>query len=1003
MALSQIQCLDDNNVNPRTHESKPEFFYCEDQRLALETLLRDGRETFFKYLEARGVRGFLSDLELEALSAAMEPYDPGKDLFPENVEGEPTPLSQHYWPDLSDTSIPEMDLGWPDSEGYRGVTRTTVYTQPPLDGQAHIKEVVRKMIAQAQRVIGVVMDIFTDVDIFRDLIDIGFKKRVSVYILLERTNLPHFLSMCRRANMHSGHLKHLRVRCTEGAEFHTRSCTKVRGRMGHRFMFVDGDKAVSGSYSFTWMSSRLDRNLITVTTGQAVEGFDRLFRYLYANSSSVDLRQVVMEPEPEPEVLPQPVTVVLPSAAVARKMYNPKYALVAASNPSPTTSVGHESPKEPETPENPKKKRRVKASEEDALPLHPGLVNLEKAYLIPYLPTWPEPDPPSDVIGFINIRDANKPAQVHLQRSEMFETSQAIRFSSPFSKPAEALPEVCKPRQLTVTAEEMNKPQPALNERITAALEINKTKAKEFTADKVLPAHVSENYPKSKEKAPEQILPASVPKFQDLGKDTIKALNTDNKLYGTNTAANRVSGSETPYMSLRSGSKTPIPSKGTSSQLAETLSRNSLKSNSLRRSDATKEADAVSSLNTEGVAVYRPHTLESNSTQTPQLPASSSSNSITKVETTQNTVASLTDSHTQAARMKPESVSISSAAVNSPSVPQNNPTSITTMHSNTTAGASVLNNRASVPLGTQFSAAQNPSRSSSTSSSLTSPLPVPKPQTVQLLAGDDSSDSQACLVKKPETSSEPQVIHNEPPVQTAVPSSPLKGPDGKAGTQTHSEHSRTTKETAHPRESLTSKETKIKEADGRLDGKRAQQHDVASPSSRPPRPPRPPSGNQLVARPWVNRPLNQTESKVLEVLEFRKVPTRPPPPAAAAAAAVPAGQKQVSQNQQQGGASRQPPAAQGRTRAGPTQSQTSHQKPQSFLHTQANLQSQPLPHTQSQVASAADAPGQDEGKGPFGFSFSKLYNLRGMRTNKAPAQAKSGGSRSPAEPRKSTS
>ncbi len=43
-------------------------------------------------------------------------------------------------------------------------------------------------------------------------------------------------------------LKHLRVRCTEGVEFYTRSSAKVRGRMGHRFMFIDGDKAVSGSY-----------------------------------------------------------------------------------------------------------------------------------------------------------------------------------------------------------------------------------------------------------------------------------------------------------------------------------------------------------------------------------------------------------------------------------------------------------------------------------------------------------------------------------------------------------------------------------------------------------------------------------------------------------------------------------------------------------------------------------------------------------------------------------
>lgn len=158
MALSQLQCLDDNNVNQRTSEAKPEFLYCEDQRLALEALLADGREAFFKCLDARGLRGFLSDPELDALTAAAEPYDPGADLYPEDPEEGDPPLSLHYWPDLSDTSVPEMDLGWPDCEAYRGVTRATIHTQPPLDGQAHVKEVVRKMIAQAQKVRGAFMD-----------------------------------------------------------------------------------------------------------------------------------------------------------------------------------------------------------------------------------------------------------------------------------------------------------------------------------------------------------------------------------------------------------------------------------------------------------------------------------------------------------------------------------------------------------------------------------------------------------------------------------------------------------------------------------------------------------------------------------------------------------------------------------------------------------------------------------------------------------------------------
>lgn len=42
--------------------------------------------------------------------------------------------------------------------------------------------------------------------------------------------------------------QHLRIRCSGGSEFYTRSSTRVRGRLGHRFMFIDGDKAVSGSY-----------------------------------------------------------------------------------------------------------------------------------------------------------------------------------------------------------------------------------------------------------------------------------------------------------------------------------------------------------------------------------------------------------------------------------------------------------------------------------------------------------------------------------------------------------------------------------------------------------------------------------------------------------------------------------------------------------------------------------------------------------------------------------
>ncbi|XP_040919500.1 mucin-17-like isoform X2 [Toxotes jaculatrix] len=835
MALSQVQCLDDNHVNPRIHESKPEFFYCEDQRLALEALLRHGREAFVKYLQDRGLRGFLSDPELESLAGAVEPYDPGLELFPGNAEDGEPPLSLHYWPELSDTSIPQMDLGWPDSDAYRGVTRTTVYTQPPLDGQTHVKEIVRKMIAQAQKVIAVVMDVFTDVDIFRDLLDAGFKRRVSVYILLERTTLPHFLSMCQRANMHPGHLKNLRVRCTEGAAFYTRSCTKVRGQLGHRFMFIDGDKAVSGSYSFTWMSSRLDRNLITVVTGQAVDAFDRLFRFLYVNSSSVDLRQVATEPEPEPEPLPQPATVAPPSAALARKLYNPKYALVAAVNPSPAPSSGHSSPKEPQNSANPevpetKKKRRGRGSKDtiqETPPLHPGLINLEKACLISYLPTWPEPDPPSDVIGFINIRDANKPTQVHLQRSEMFETSQAIRFRSPFSMPKETLPEVTQPRQLTTAKhEEMSKVQPTQK----------KTKAEKLVVDRVQPTQLNAepDDTKTKGEAPEQKSSTSGQKFEP-DKDTTKALDMENKLHSNTPTNQDASHNTTPaHTPSQSSSKTSTPNTGRPLYTTQTVTTHSSEPQSLPGSYTTKEAE--SSLNTQSAVVDRTHTLE--------LSAPTDSNSDSDQHTQTKTELPQTDSHTQAVQtqqhnsseMTPNiqtptihshiSTSATSAtrpqSASSTSLSEKNHTALPTVHSriatNVCTSAPSTSCSSSVPPISSSTVLNPPLPPSSAPSSLISTPPIPKPRTVQLVIRDDGTSSclklpEISVVRRPESlaSMGPPVVHSKPDVvanvaQTPPEKEPETVPQLQNNSGSKTEAQKDTENTGNPEEAPQQKQ-----------------------------------------------------------------------------------------------------------------------------------------------------------------------------------------------------
>lgn len=493
------------------------------------------------------------------------------------------------------------------------------------------------------------------------------------------------------------------------------------------------------------MSSRLDRSLITVITGQAVEAFDRLFRTLYVTSSSVDLRQVTMEPEPEPDPVPQPVSVVSPSPAVLRKLYNPKYALVLGNSgtvPSPTPSTEHNTPQKTKSQDssNPeiqdsKKRRQTKVNKEsiqEAPPIHPGLTDLEKACLISYLPIWPEPDPPSDVIGFINIRDTSKPPQVHLQRSEMFETSQAIRFSSPVSIPKEILPEVAKPRQLTAKWEEIS----------TAA---QPTELKAWPDDK------------DKVKAPEKNSQTSEQKNKPVNNNS-KTVNTENKLYSNTLTGLNTGQSTEPHLneftSPQSNRRVSTPDVGGSSQAMEAVPTNSPRPDCVTGSNTNKEE---SSSNTHRLQQMR--VLESSSTQT-------SPPTKGPPDTGQHTQRLLphTDSHTQGVQTKPLSL---------PEVTPNIQTSTIKSKMSPTASSAVppsstiLSENARTSLSSS-SVSPLPS-SSSAPLPFTSTPPVPKPRTIQLVIKDGmTSESQKlpefAVVQSHKTSTGPLVVPDVPAI-----------------------------------------------------------------------------------------------------------------------------------------------------------------------------------------------------------------------------------------------
>ncbi|XP_040493505.1 protein FAM83F [Ursus maritimus] len=341
MAESQLSCLDEGHVNERVTEAQAAFYYCERRRAALEALLGGGERAYRELVKKEKLRDFLSSREQQALRAAWSPYEDAaaaaaaarvkskaKAKAPPQAPAEPCE-SLAYWPDRSDTEVPPLDLGWTDTGVYRGVSRITLFTHPPKEERGpHLKQVVRQMIQQAQKVIAVVMDLFTDGDIFQDIVDAAFKRRVPVYIILDEAGVKFFLEMCQSLELTDFRIRNIRVRSVTGVGFYM-PMGKIKGTLSSTFLMVDGDKVATGSYRFTWSASYVDRNLLLLLTGQNVEPFDVEFRELYAISEEVNLYQLLNLAGGAGRLGPHY------SSTVARKLINPKYALVSGSRHPP--------------------------------------------------------------------------------------------------------------------------------------------------------------------------------------------------------------------------------------------------------------------------------------------------------------------------------------------------------------------------------------------------------------------------------------------------------------------------------------------------------------------------------------------------------------------------------------------------------------------------------------------------------------------------------------------
>ncbi|XP_075039110.1 protein FAM83F [Mixophyes fleayi] len=366
MAESQLMCLRDDHVNENITEKMVHFYYSEDQRRCLEVLVNDGVQSYRQHIKVKQLTDFLSTKELSELNSDFKKYEtdsPKKTKQLANKQDTKKEVSLQYWPALSDTEIPPLDLGWAEKGYYRGVSQMLVYTHPPKENAPTIKAVVRDMIQNAKKVIAIVMDYFTDREVFRDVLDAADKRRVPVYMILAESGVKHFLEMCELMQLSGLMLRNFRVRYVTGVGFYLPT-GKIRGSISHKYVMVDGDKVAFGSFRLTWSSLRVDRSIMTLLSGQYTEPFDIEFRELYAISEEINLFKELSLPD----VRPSPIISARPrSSTVARKLINPKYSLVVGRSPAPGEMLRFGTPNPPtagDSEENEGEKRMAKFLED---------------------------------------------------------------------------------------------------------------------------------------------------------------------------------------------------------------------------------------------------------------------------------------------------------------------------------------------------------------------------------------------------------------------------------------------------------------------------------------------------------------------------------------------------------------------------------------------------------------------------------------------------------------
>ncbi|XP_015736824.2 protein FAM83C, partial [Coturnix japonica] len=270
--------------------------HSETARLAVDAFLEQGERGYMSAIAEERELPFLSTLDMEYMSqqrsqSFLEP-NARRDKEGDPADGDRSSLyseltSGTYFPLMSDVHPPELELGWPGMPllTMSGQTQATIIFQ--RNKANSIKDLIRSLISRARTVIAIVMDLFTDMEILCDLLEASSRRHVPVYLILDEEYLKHFVEMCNKMSLTQDSFPNMRIRCLSGDTYYSKAGKKFVGQVLEKFILIDCDQVVAGTYSFTWLCSQVHTSLATHFRGQIVAEFDKEFQYLYAESKAV--------------------------------------------------------------------------------------------------------------------------------------------------------------------------------------------------------------------------------------------------------------------------------------------------------------------------------------------------------------------------------------------------------------------------------------------------------------------------------------------------------------------------------------------------------------------------------------------------------------------------------------------------------------------------------------------------------------------------------------------